>query len=238
MTVTLTRAQFLDELKERVAGTGQARHPFMVLLHDGNLTKKQLKAWIVNRFYFQRSVPLKDAVILSQCPVPEVRKIWLSRILRREGMQRDVGDIEGWVALAEAAGVSREELSKARFLPGVKFAVDAYVNFARSASWVDGVAASLFEYFARDELVRRISAFRKHYKWVDSAGLGFFISRLAQIEESNESALDIVLKYTPTRRDQLSAISAASFTSQVTWSLNDAIYMGYVVNDWPLSDSL
>lgn len=200
-------------------------HPLMVLLHEGELSREQLKSWIVNRFYFQENVPVKDAVILSKCPEPDVRRLWISRLLRREGMQRELGDVEGWVELATAAGISRERLMGSRVLPGVRFAVDSYVNFARTSSWLEGVAASLVEQFAKEELLARIDAFKRHYSWVAPSGLKFFMSRLAAVDESNEVALGIVMKYCITRKAQNRAVSSAVFASDVNWSINDAIYM-------------
>ncbi len=210
----------------------------MLMLYGGQLTHKQVKAWIVNRFYLQKNVPIKDALVLSNCPEPDVRKMWISRMLRREGIEQSIGDVEGWASFAEAAGIRREDLLRAKFLPGVRFAVDGYVNFARRASWIEGIGASLYEYFVRDELMRRIDALKKHYRWIEPNGLRFFLSRLSQLDVTNEGSLGIILKYCSTRKRQAEAISAAVFMSQVTWSLHDAVYMAYVLDDRPLSDSL
>ncbi len=238
MARNLDKAQFVDELRERLAYSSQGRHPLMELLHQGRLSRKQLQAWVVNRFYFQKSVPIKDAIILSKCPEMDVRRMWITRLLKREGLQRDVGDVDGWIALAAAAGVDKDKLLSAKFLPGVRFAVDSYVNFARNSEWVIGMAASLNELFAKEELMGRISAFRKHYKWVGEHGLRFFMSRLAQVDESNEMQLSIVLRYCQGRKAQEDALAAAAFASEVTWSMNDSVYMNYVIRDRPLSDSL
>jgi pyrroloquinoline-quinone synthase len=238
MPRVLDRGQFVEKLRERLESSSQGRHPLMELLHQGKLSKKQLQAWAVNRFYFQKSIPIKDAIILSKCPEIEVRRMWITRLLKREGLQRDMGDVDGWIAFSEAAGVKREALLSAKFLPGVRFAVDSYVNFARNSDWIDGVAASLTELSAKEELVGRISAFRKHYRWVGEAGLRFFISRLSQVDESNGMQLSIVMRYCQSRRAQEEAIAAAVFASEVTWSLNDSVFMNYVIRDRPLSDSL
>ncbi len=221
-------------LKERY----QDRHPLMSLLYEGKLTHKQMKAWIINRFYLQKNIPMKDAAIVSNCPEPDVRKMWISRMLRREGITHSIGDIEGWIGLAEAAGVEREQLLQARFLPGVRFAVDGYVNFARQASWIEGIAATLFEYFARDELMRRVDAFKRHYPWIAPSGLKFFMSRLSQLYLTNEGTLGIVMKYCTTRKLQNHALAAVVFLSEVTWSIHDSIYMNYVIEDKALSESL
>lgn len=210
----------------------------MILLYKGRLTQKQMKAWIINRFYIQMNIPIKDAAVLSNCPEPDVRKMWISRMLRREGIGQSIGDVEGWISFAEAAGVNGKDLQRARFLPGVRFAVDGYVNFARRASWIEGIAASLFEYFAKDELMRRVDALKKHYPWIGRNGLRFFMSRLSQLDVTNEATLGTILKYCKTSKQQQEAIAAAAFASEVYWSLHDAVYMSYVIQDRSLSDSL
>jgi pyrroloquinoline-quinone synthase len=234
----LGRDEFLSLLQKRIRDMYQDRHPLMQMLYAGKLTRKQVKAWIINRFYLQKNIPLKDAAILSNCPEAEVRKLWIGRLLKREGLGGSIGDVEGWIGLAEAAGVTRNELLHAPCLPGVRFAVDGYVNFARTTPWTEGVAASLFEYFAKAELVKRIEAFKKYSPWIEPEGYRFFLSRLGQLDEANETTLRIVLRYADTRQAQMDAISGAAFLSEVYWSIHDAIYVAYVVQDRPLADSL
>ena len=235
---TLTRDGFLQLLKRETREKYQDRHPLMTMLYSGKLTPKQLKAWIINRFYLQKNIPLKDAAILSNCPETEVRKLWIGRILKREGLAGSIGDVEGWIGFAEAAGITRNEVLRAACLPGVRFAVDSYVNFARRANWTEGVGASLIEYFAKGELLKRIEAFKRHYSWIEPVGYRFFMSRLAQLDEANETTLRIVLRYCTTRELQVGAISAAAFLADVYSSMHDAIYVSYVIQDRPLADSL
>ena len=234
----LTREEFLQLLGRRTRDKYQDKHPLMAMLYAGKLSPKQVKAWIINRFYLQKNIPLKDAAILSNCPEPEVRRLWIGRILKREGLGGSIGDVEGWIGFAEAAGITRNDVLRAECLPGVRFAVDGYVNFARRATWTEGVAASLIEYFAKGELLRRIEAFKRHYSWIDPAGYRFFMSRLAQLDEANETTLRIVLRYCTTRQMQTDAVSAASFLADVYSSMHDAIYVAYVIQNRPLEDSL
>jgi pyrroloquinoline-quinone synthase len=234
----LEKQEFLRLLQGKLEEKYQDKHPLMLMLYSGKLTPKQLRAWIINRFYLQKNVPLKDAAILSNCPETEVRRLWIGRILKREGLGGSIGDVEGWIAFAESAGLARDDILRARCLPGVRFAIDGYVNFARKADWTEGVAASLIEYFAKGELIKRIEAFKRHYPWIEPEGYRFFMSRLGQLDEANETTLRIVLRYCNTREMQLRAIDAAVSMADVYWSLHDAIYVAYVVQDRPLSDSL
>ena len=174
----LDREAFLSSLKDKLKEKSQDKHPLMLMLYAGKLSPKQVRAWIINRFYLQKNIPIKDAAILSNCPETEVRRLWIGRIMKREGIGGSIGDVEGWIGFAESAGVTRDDILRARCLPGVRFAVDGYVNFARKADWTEGVAASLIEYFAKSELVKRIEAFKRHYPWIEPEGYRFFMSRL------------------------------------------------------------
>ncbi|HLQ03251.1 MAG TPA: hypothetical protein VK114_00525 [Nitrososphaerales archaeon] len=233
-----SREVFSRDLRSALKPRYIDRHPFMRLLYKGELSKKQIHAWLINRFYLQNNIISKDAAILSNCPLPEIRRIWMSRTIRREGLERPPGDVEGWLILAESAGLRREEVLAARCLPGVRFAVNDLVNFARRASWLEGVSTSLYEVPARDELARRIEGLKKFYKWIRPEGMKFFLSRLAQLERDSEVVLDIVMKYCTGREMQDGAIAAALQMGEVTWSIHDAVYMNYVIEDRSLADSV
>ncbi|HYC26892.1 MAG TPA: hypothetical protein VEB67_02575 [Nitrososphaerales archaeon] len=237
MARAFTRDEFVEELKSVLGPRYIDRHPFMQALYDGRLSKKQVRAWVVNRFYLQNSIGSKDAAILSNCPVPEVRRIWISRTLRREGMGDSVGDVDGWLDFAEAAGLRRETVRQAKCLPGVRFAVDGLVNFARRGTWLEGVATSLYEVLAKEELMRRAEALKEHYGWIRPEGMKFFLSRIGRVERDSGVVVDLVTAYAKDRRTQEAAIMAAVEMSDVTWSMHDAVYMNYVAVDSPLSAS-
>ena len=62
-----------------------ANHPFHTLMHEGQLTKRQLQGWVANRLAYQRAIPRKDAALISNCPDPDVRREWLQRIIDHDG---------------------------------------------------------------------------------------------------------------------------------------------------------
>src|SRR5260221_7537417 len=112
-------------------------------------------------------MPLKEAAILSNCPVREIRRGWLHRITDHDGIREGEGGIENWLRLGEACGLARQELLEEKsVLPGVRFAVDAYVTFCRTKPWPVAMASSLTELFAPDLMRERIAAFEKFYSWV------------------------------------------------------------------------
>src|SRR5689334_2916211 len=178
-------------------------HPFHQRMDAGELTREELRRWVANRFYYQKCIPLKDAAILANCPEVEVRREWIQRIIDHDGTAEGTGGIESWLRLGEALGVSREELlSEQRVLPAVRYAVDAYVTFARTKPWVEAVASSLTELFGPGAIKVRIEALERHYEWIDPAGLEYFRNRLHQAPRDAQYALDLVVERMRTRDEQ------------------------------------
>jgi len=206
------------------------KHPFHVLMNDGKLSREQLRGWVANRFYYQTQIPIKDAAILSNCPERDVRRVWIQRILDHDGREGDEGGIEKWLRLGEAVGLAREELlQQTRLLPGVRFAVDAYVNLARTRPWIEAVASSLTELFAPSLMAKRIAAFEKHYPWVNQDGLRYFRGRLTQAPRDTDYALRLVIERCRAREQQERAIAALQFKCDLLWAMLDAMYLKYCV---------
>jgi pyrroloquinoline-quinone synthase len=205
------------------------KHPFHVLMNEGRLSRAQIQGWVANRFYYQKSIPIKDAAILSNTPDPAIRRRWIVRIVDHDGAAEGQGGIEAWLRLADAVGLSRPEVLEERHVvPGVRFAGDAYVTFARTRPWIEAVAASLTELFAPDLMSERIAAFERYYTWVDPAGLSYFKARLQQAPRDATYALELVTQHCRTREPQERAIAALSFKCDVLWSMLDAIHHAYV----------
>jgi pyrroloquinoline-quinone synthase len=205
------------------------KHPFHKYMNDGKLTPDQVRGWVANRFYYQRNIPIKDALVLSNCPIREVRRIWIHRITDHDGTQENGGGgIETWLRLAEASGMTREEvLDDRHLLPGVRFAVDAYVNLVRVKPWPIAVASSLTELFAPDLMKDRIAAFEKYYTWVQPWGLDYFKSRVTQARVDSDQGLELTMTYCNTRELQEQAVAALSFKCDLLWSMLDAMLLAY-----------
>lgn len=251
------RETFLENLRAIGTRAYHDKHPFQVAMNDGRLSQKALCGWVANRFYYQRNIPIKDAAVLSNCPLREVRRAWIHRILDHDGATPQAvlsgehamrsharddapgtahttnapeaeGGIEAWLGLGEACGLSREELMDDRHLqPGVRFAVDAYVNFARTQPWPIAIASSLTELFAPDLMAARLAAFEKHYSWIDSRGLDYFRRRVTQARHDSDEALAITLNHCNTPDLQREAMRALEFKCDVLWSMLDAIHHAY-----------
>jgi len=222
------RETFVEKLRAIGARAYHDKHPFHVDMNEGRLSLEALRGWVANRFYYQRNIPIKDAAILSNCPVREVRRVWVHRILDHDGNAENEGGIEAWLRLGEACGLSRDELIDDRYLrPGVRFAVDAYVNFARTKPWPVAIASSLTELFAPDLMKRRLAAFEKFYSRIDPRGLDYFRRRATQAQRDSNEALAITLEYCNTRELQREAMRALEFKCDVLWSMLDAIHHAY-----------
>jgi pyrroloquinoline-quinone synthase len=222
-----SRDEFEAQLRARGAGY-HIHHPFNVKMTNGLLAKEQLRGWVANRFYYQVNIPQKDAAVLANCPDRETRRRWVRRILDHDGWGDDEGGIEAWVRLGEAVGLTREALwSQRHVVPGVRFAVDAYVNFARRSPWQEAVCASLTEMFAPRIHKDRLATWPAHYPWVDPQGLHYFRSRIALAERDVEHGLQVTLTHFSTRTQQERALEILQFKLDILWSMLDAIEKAY-----------
>jgi pyrroloquinoline-quinone synthase len=222
-------AEFEAQLKAR-GRSYHIHHPFNVMLNTGAASPEQIRGWVANRFYYQINIPIKDAAILSNCPDRAVRRSWVQRILDHDGYGEDPGGIESWLRLAVAVGLSRstvEDLSQV--LPGVRFAVDAYVNFARRAPWQEAVCSSLTELFAPEIHKQRLANWPTHYPWIDRAGLEYFQSRVSLARRDVEFGLAFTLGHFNTPALQQRALEILQFKLDVLWQMSDAMALRYGV---------
>jgi pyrroloquinoline-quinone synthase len=229
----MSEAWSRSEFEAQLRGQGSAyhiHHPFNVMLNSGGANAEQIRAWVANRFYYQINIPIKDAAILSNCTDRAVRRSWVQRILDHDGYGDDPGGIESWLRLAEAVGLSRDAAeSLEQVLPGVRFAVDAYVNFARRAPWQEAVCSSLTELFAPEIHKQRLANWPQHYPWVDTAGLHYFQSRISLARRDVEFGLEFTLNHFNTRALQLRALEILKFKLDVLWQISDAMAIRYGV---------
>jgi len=232
-TMTMTDAWTREEFEKRLRERGTAyhiHHAFNVMLNTGKATPQQIRGWVANRYYYQIAIPIKDAAVLSNCPDREMRRQWVQRILDHDGHGDDPGGIEAWVHLGLAVGLKREELTDLRHVvPGVRFAVDAYVNFARRAPWQEAMCASLTELFAPKIHRERLATWPEHYPWIETAGLQYFRNRVTQARRDVEQALQITLGYFTTIEAQQRALDILQFKLDILWSMNDAMALAYGV---------
>ncbi|WP_423197265.1 MULTISPECIES: pyrroloquinoline-quinone synthase PqqC [unclassified Cupriavidus] len=203
-------------------------HPFNRRMASGQCSPEQIRGWVANRFYYQVNIPLKDAAILSNCPDRDTRREWVIRILDHDGTDTEPGGIEAWTRLGEAVGLTREQLwSQALVLPGVRFAVDAYVNFARRAPWQEAVCSSLTEMFAPAIHKERLAGWPEQYPWIQPEGLAYFRSRIPLAQRDVDHGLRVTLDYFRTPAEQDRAVQILQFKLDILWAMLDAVEKAY-----------
>jgi len=231
--VTVRKPWNRKEFEARLRRNGRAyhiHHPFNRMLNTGKATREQVRGWVANRYYYQIAIPLKDAAIVSNCDDRELRRQWVQRILDHDGHGDDPGGIEAWCRLGKAVGLRHDELVDLRHvIPGVRFAVDAYVNCARRAPWQEAVCASLTELFAPKIHKQRLATWPDHYRWIESDGLQYFRNRVSQARRDVEQALDVTLGYFTTAAMQRRAVQILKFKLDILWTMNDAMALHYGV---------
>lgn len=236
-----------DEFIARLRAEGTARyhdlHPFHLAMHEGSLEREQLQLWVINRYYYQTRIPIKDALILSKSEDPKFRRRWLRRIVDHDGADPDgasagpnagqaprqddassQGGLDLWLRLGDALGVDRQRMiDMNEVLPGVRFACDAYVNFVRDASLLEAVASSLTEFFSPELMSQRIAAFEKYYAFVRPEALEYFRQRVPKARRDSQEAVDFVLSNARTREQQEACVRALIKKTQVLWHLLDCV---------------
>ncbi len=226
-----------DELRVQLRAVGEERyhhkHPFHKMMHEGQLSRGQLQAWALNRYYYQSTIPIKDSIILSRGPDPAFRRAWRKRVVDHDGDASSEGGIKRWLKLAEATGLNVEQVqSGAGTLPATRFAVNEYLNIVRNRSLLEAVASSLTELFSRDLITLRMEKLREHYPWL-AGGLDYFEARLTQAPEDAAFAINYVCEHAKTRVEQELAIQALRDKCDILWAQLDALYFAYVQPGWP-----
>jgi pyrroloquinoline-quinone synthase len=205
------------------------RHPFHALLHGGKLDRGQVQAWALNRFYYQRQIPVKDATLIARLPTSELRRAWRSRLVDHDGDGTAPGGMERWIKLAEGVGLDRAYVeSTAGILPATRFAVDAYVALVRDRSVLEAVASSLTELFSPGIIAERVEGMLRGYPFVTMDTLAYFKPRLTQAPRDSDFALAYVKDHAQTREQQDAAMAALRTKCDILWSQLDALYFAYV----------
>jgi pyrroloquinoline-quinone synthase len=222
-----TREEFEIQLRAKESRY-HIHHPFHIAMNSGGCTREQVQGWVYNRFYYQISIPIKDAAVLANMTDREQRRTWIQRILDHDGIQGEEGGIEAWLRLGEACGLQREDVqSLQHVLPGVRFAVDAYVNFARRAPWQEAACSSLTELFAPTIHKKRLENWPQFYPWIEAGGYEYFRKRLSEARRDVEHGLQVTLDYFQTREAQQRALEILQFKLDVLWSMLDTMQHAY-----------
>jgi len=215
---------FVERLRSEGASRYHDRHPFHLAMHDGRLGQSDLQRWVVNRYYYQTRIPIKDALILAKSEDPAFRRVWIHRLHDHDGLVDGEGGLAQWVRLGQAVGLAAADVTSGRLvLPGVRFACDAYVQLVRESSLVVAVASSLTEFFAPDLMSRRIAAWEQHYPFVEAAGLAYFRGRVTRARNDSQEAVAYVMANATTRSLQEACVAALVRKTEILWHLLDCV---------------
>jgi len=204
------------------------RHPFHERMHRGELSRDEIRRWVLNRYYYQTRVPIKDALILSKSSDPAFRRRWIHRIVDHDGTGEGDGGLALWLRLAEGVGLDRKRVESLEdVLPAVRFACDAYVSLIREGTLLEAVAASLTEFFAPDLMSKRIAAWEKHYPWVDGETIEYFRTRVTKARRDSGEAIEYVCDHatTPTLED--ACVRALRTKTEILWAMLDGIAQSF-----------
>ncbi len=229
MTDKLSDQEFEAALQKIGAERYHNLHPFHRKLHSGQCTKVQVKAWALNRYYYQSSIPIKDSIVLSRFRDRAIRLEWRHRIEDHDGNFDTEGGIERWLKLTDGLGFDRAYVESCKgILPATRFAVDAYVHFVGERTPLEAIGSSLTELFAPKLHNERISGMLIHYNFINPEIMTYFQRRLDQAPRDAAFALSFVKANARNREEQQAVMNALSFKCDVLWTQLDALWSAYV----------
>lgn len=222
-----------DELEGALRRIGAERyhnnHPFHKHLHEGSMTKAQVQAWALNRFYYQAMIPVKDSAIMARMTDPDLRRAWRQRVIDHDGEGPGDGGIERWLMLTDGLGLDRDYVASTEgILPATKFAVEAYVHFVREKPLLEAIASSLTELFAPGIIKDRVAGMLANYDFVDESTLAYFGKRMTQAPRDANFALDYVKREARRPDQQQAVLDALTFKCSVLWAQLDALQHAYI----------
>lgn len=223
-----------EELEAALRRIGDARyhnrHPFHRLLHGGRLSRGQVQAWALNRYYYQSRIPMKDSALMARIVDPELRREWSQRVIDHDGTREGQGGVARWRKLCVAVGLDEEMVKREEgILPATRFAVDAYVRFVAERSLTEAIASSLTELFSPGIIKERVSGMLAGYDFIDEETLAYFKPRLNQAPRDAEFALAYVKEHAQTPDERRKVCEALLFKCDVLWSQLDALHHAYVL---------
>lgn len=224
-----------DQMETALRQIGEERyhhlHPFHQRLHSGGCSIDEVRAWALNRYCYQRIVPVKDATLLARLDDVEMRREWRRRIVDHDGEVDDhpEGGLRRWLALTAGLGLERSYVTSMQgALPAVRFACEAYVSFVRDRSILEAIASSLTEMFSPMIIGQRVKGMLEHYDFVSEDTLRYFGHRMSQAPRDADWALDYVTTRARTEEQQEAALNALRFKCGMLWAQLDAIEHVYV----------
>lgn len=229
MTKLMTPAELEAALRQVGATRYHNLHRFHQRLHGGQCSKDEVRAWALNRYFYQSMIPVKDATVMAKMTDSALRREWRERIIDHDGKNDADGGIYKWLKLTDSLGLDRDYVTSTQgILPATRFAVEAYVNFCRDRSLLEAIASSLTELFSPNVISERVSGMLAHYDFVSKDTLSYFTARPAQAKRDSDFALHYAVTNSRTVEQQQAVINALKFKCDVLWVQLDALWGAYV----------
>ena len=229
MTEPVSAAELEARLRQIGAERYHRLHPFHQKLHAGQCTKGQVQAWALNRYYYQATIPIKDASLIARCDDPALRREWRSRLEDHDGTAANPGGIERWLRLTDGLGLDRAMVRSTRFiLAGTRYAVDAYVHFVRERSLLEAVASALTELFSPQIISERLEGMLRNYEYISPQTLAYFQERPPQAQRDANFVLEYVKRNARSPEQQQAVLDALMFKCDLLWAMLDALHHAYV----------
>ncbi len=233
MVDVLSPEELILDLQETMRKSHPRPHPVRRLLLTGRLTKEQLHRWIKNQFHEFRNIHRFFGVRYQKCPVPELRRELLENMVEEEGEDlfggRYPSHAELWVRFAEGAGIQREEIVSYEPLPGIRAALEMYVQLVQQCHWAVAIGTGLvFEGGGPKRMGEERDALEKFYPWIPSGALDFFRAHEYHDVGHGNTVIDVIKKYCMEKHLQDEMRYAVKTRTDIMWLQNDCIYHAFV----------
>jgi pyrroloquinoline-quinone synthase len=225
--------ELIANLQETIRKRYPRPHPVRQLLLTGRLTKEQLQWWVKNQFHEFRNIHRFFGVRYQKCPIPQLRRALLENMVEEEGEDLFGGKYpshaELWVRFAEGTGIPRDEMLSYEPLPGIRAALETYVQLVQQSHWAVAIGTGLvFEGEGPRRMRQEREALEKHYSWIPSAALDFFRAHEYHDEGHGNMCIDVIEQHCMEDHLQEEMRAAVKTRTELMWLQNESIYQTYV----------
>lgn len=233
MARLLSPEELIVDLRETMRKRFPRPHPVRQLLLTGRLTKEQLQWWVKNQFHEFRNIHRFFGIRYHKCPIPELRRALLENMVEEEGEDlfggKYPGHAELWVRFAEGTGIGREEILTYEPLPGIRAALEMYVQLVQQCHWAVAIGTGLvFEGEGPRRMREEREALERYYSWIPSSALDFFRAHEYHDEGHGNTVIGVIKKYCMEEHLQDEMRAAVKSRTDIMWLQNESIYQTFV----------
>ena len=233
MTGVLPPEELISDLQEVLQKRHPRPHPVRQLLLTGRLTKEQLQWWARNLYHEFSNIHRFFGVRYQKCPVAELRRALIENMIEEEGEdmigRKHPSHAELWRRFGEGVGVPREEMLGYEPLPGIRAALEMYVQLVQQSHWAVAIGTGLvFEGGGPKRMKEEREALERHYPWIPSRALDFFRVHEYHDEGHGNFCVDVIRQHCMELHLQEEMRAAVRSRADIMWLQNDSIYHAFV----------